>query len=197
MQKVIYSIIIALVITAGAASLSDDVSGELQNGIMRLHIVADSDEAYAQEVKLKVRDAVIENVSLNDKNFLEKAELEANRVLEENGEDYKAKAYYGKFYFPAKQYSGITLPAGEYYGVRLVLGRGAGQNWWCIMYPPMCVVNDDEMELRESSEKILKRSLSPGSYELITEGGEKIKIRFKTVEIIQSIKKFLSQSNDG
>ena len=191
MQRIIYSIIIALVITAGAVSLGE-AGGELQNGILRLHIVADSDSERAQEVKLKVRDAVLQNVSLGDEDFLEKAEEEANRVLEENGEGYGAKAYYGKFYFPAKEYSGITLPAGDYYGVRLVLGNGAGRNWWCIMYPPMCAVSENEMELKKSSEKILQRTLSPGSYELITGSGEKIKIRFKTVEIIQAIKKLLT-----
>lgn len=189
MKSFIYSLIIVLVMTLGAVSLDESVDHDLQSGLLRLHIVADSDGVQAQAVKLKVRDAVLTQVHPEDKNFLESAETAANRVLAENGMDYRAKAYYGRFYFPTKQYKNITLPAGKYYGVRLVLGRGAGKNWWCILYPPMCMVNDREMALEKDSAEILKRTLMPQSYELITAHGDKIQIRFKTVEIIRKIQK--------
>lgn len=189
MKAFIYSLIIVLVMTLGAVSLDENIDHDLQSGLLRLHIVADSDEVQAQAVKLKVRDAVLAQVHPEDKNFLESAETAANRVLAENGMDYRAKAYYGRFYFPTKQYKNITLPAGKYYGVRLVLGRGSGKNWWCILYPPMCMVNDREMALEKDSAEILKRTLTPQSYELITAHGDKIQVRFKTVEIIRKIQK--------
>lgn len=190
-RKFMYALITAVVVAISAASLAGGVSGELQNGIVRLHIIADSDTQKAQEVKLKVRDAVLAGVSFEDEDFLEKAKAAAERVLEENGEQYGARAEYGRFYFPRKSYGGVTLPAGEYYGVRIILGSGGGRNWWCVMYPPLCAVNEEELKFAENSEKILGRTLSPGSYELITSDGDKIKIRFKTVEIIQAAMEWL------
>lgn len=187
-MKTIYLLIISITLAVGAVSLAECVEQDLKNDIVRLHIVADSDEASAQELKLKVRDEIIKNVSLTDKDFMLKATQEANRVVKENNENYSVKTSFEKFYFPAKQYKNITLPAGEYNSVRVVLGSGAGKNWWCIMYPPMCTVSDTEMELIENSDKILRDKLNSESYELITSESDKIKLKFKTVELIQGLK---------
>ena len=189
MYKFIYVTIIAAVISVGAVIMENSISSDLDNGIIRLHIIADNDTKEAQEIKLKVRDAVLANA--NPYNFLQTAEDSANYVLLENNQPYKATAQYGKFYFPKKEYNGITLPKGEYYGVKIVLGSGKGKNWWCIMYPPLCAVNETEMELTKSSQKILSSKLSPQSYELVTSSGDKIKIRFKTAEILRSLKEVL------
>ena len=187
-MKTIYLLIISLTLAVGSASLAESVTEDLQNEIIRLHIVADSDDEKAQAVKLKVRDEIIKNIRLSDKDFMSKAENIADRVLKENGEQYGAKAELGSFYFPKKQYKNITLPAGKYNGVRLVLGSGAGRNWWCIMYPPMCAVNDEEMKITEKSANTLRHSLNADIYELITSDDDKVKLKFKTVEIIQAIK---------
>lgn len=187
-MKTIYMLIISMTLAVGAVSLAESVERELKNDIVRLHIVADSDEKQAQELKLKVRDEIIKNVSLSDKDFVVKAENEAKRVLKENNENYGVKASFEGFYFPVKKYKNVTLPSGEYNSVRLVLGSGAGKNWWCIMYPPMCAVNDEEMELIEDSERLLKNNLNSESYELVTSKSDKVKLKFKTVEIIQYIK---------
>ena len=188
-MKTIYMLIISMTLAVGAVSLAECVERDLKNDIVRLHIVADSDEVQAQELKLKVRDEIIKNVSLSDRDFVVKAENEAKRVLKENNENYGVKATFERFYFPVKKYKNVTLPSGEYNSVRLVLGRGEGKNWWCIMYPPMCAVNDEEMELIEGSEfKLLKNNLNSESYELVTSKSDKVKLKFKTVEIIQYIK---------
>ncbi len=190
-MKMIYMLIISTTLAVGAATLEECVGQDLENEIIRLHIVADSDEVHAQELKLKVRDDIIKNVSLSDKDFIKKATNKAKEILKENNENYDVKTSFEKFYFPAKQYKNVTLPAGEYNSVRLVLGKGEGKNWWCIMYPPMCVVNDTEMELIKQSDEVLKNSLNSESYELITSDSDKVKLKFKTVELVQKLKNTL------
>lgn len=187
-MKFIYSVIIALVIAVGASALSDSAENDLQNGILRLHIIADSDLPDAQSVKLKVRDEIIKTVDLKDADFQKKAVCAANKVLAQNDIPYTARSETGRFYFPEKKYNNIILPEGNYYGVRIILGSGAGKNWWCIMYPPLCAVNDTEMKMSIDSAKQLKRQLTPGTYELVTSNDNRIKIKFKAVEIIRSIK---------
>ena len=187
-MKFIYSLIIALIITIGAAALSDSTENNLQNGILRLHIIADSDYESAQEIKLEVRDEIIRTVDLKDSEFQKKAVSAANKILKQKNVPYSAHSETGKFYFPEKRYNNIVLPEGYYYGVRIVLGSGAGKNWWCIMYPPLCAVSDTEMEMSIEASNRLKRQLTPDTYELVTSNDGKVKIKFKAVEIIRSIK---------
>lgn len=192
MQKIIYSLIIALIISVGAAVLDQNITNELQNNIIRLHIIANSDSEHDQTIKLKVRDSIIKNVRLDDIDFVEKAGIEANKILIENNEDYRAYASFEKFYFPTKTYENITLPQGEYYSVRLKLGNASGKNWWCIMYPPLCSVSDNNFSINQQSNSLLQDSLSPQSYETITSKEDKVKVRFKVVEIIENIKSKIS-----
>ena len=123
----------------------------------RLHIIANSDSARDQEVKLKVRDEVLNKTgeglaACESEKEAEKyvaAHIEeivgcANDVLKENGMDYTAKAEVGVFEFPDRVYGDVTYPAGDYYALRLILGEGEGQNWWCVMFPPLCIVNVEE-----------------------------------------------------
>ena len=121
------------------------------DNLIRLHVLADDNSDTAQIIKLKVRDAVLEecaylfdeqeNVVTAESEIianLEKIELVANRVLAENGADYKASAELGYEEYPTRVYENITLPAGEYKSLRLKLGRAEGENWWCILFPPLC-----------------------------------------------------------
>ncbi len=200
MNKIIAAFALALGITALVSSYSDSVQGALQSNLVRLHIIAESDSEADQAVKLKVRDAILEKVgerltaNTNEEckaeivNNLDKIEKIANDVLKENGFSYTARAQYGKFDFPQKTYKSMTLPAGEYYGVRVVLGNGNGQNWWCVMYPPMCLAEDGEMALSEENEKILRENLDKDTYDIITKKNDEVVVKFKVVEIVQEIK---------
>ena len=118
---------------------------------LRLHIVANSDNAADQSVKLMVRDGILEIAdeifegTLTPKEAVKKAEeyrelfeAKANEILEENGLNYGAKAETGIFTFPEKEYGKLIYPAGEYNALRVVLGKGGGHNWWCVMYPSLC-----------------------------------------------------------
>lgn len=194
MNKLIYAFFVSLVMSIAVTAYSDGIQENLQSNLVRLHIIANSDSGEDQAVKLKVRDAILKETEkkhgTKGRNEIAEnlSELEetANRVLKENGFDYTADAVYGKFDFPRKEYKNMTLPAGSYYGVRIILGNGAGHNWWCVMYPPMCVA-DGGAGMDEKSQELLKNSLSPEAYDIVTGSDKDVVIRFKTVELVQKL----------
>ncbi|MBP3384827.1 MAG: stage II sporulation protein R [Firmicutes bacterium] len=130
-------------------------------GIIRLHVIANSDSVDDQNLKLKVRDAVIEEVGkLEAKkdidesrewlaSHLDDLEAAANAVIAENGCNYRAKAELGVRWIPEKTYGDMYFPAGNYEALTITLGEGAGQNWWCVLFPPLCLITEDEEELAE------------------------------------------------
>ncbi|MBQ7687895.1 MAG: stage II sporulation protein R [Clostridia bacterium] len=124
----------------------------VRENVVRLHITANSDTTADQTVKLLVRDAVLEAGAAVFSGAGTKAEAEraiaaalpeliqtAEAVLRENGFSYGAAAEIATEYFDTREYDGVTLPAGKYTAVRLKLGSGKGQNWWCVMFPPLCL----------------------------------------------------------
>ncbi len=123
----------------------------------RLHILANSNSQEDQNVKLKVRDAVLEltkdgmlecktkeDAEKYMREHLDEITKTADEVLQQENFDYKAEAVIGKFDFPDKKYGDVVYPAGEYDALRIVLGEGEGDNWWCVMFPPLCIVNMEE-----------------------------------------------------
>lgn len=177
---------------------SDSRVSDISQNIVRLHIIANSNTEKDQSVKYAVRDCLLENSrKLNkDANYeyfvshLDEAVSLSDSVVSEFGCDYKSKAETGKFYFPTKRYENIILPAGEYEAVRIVLGDGKGENWWCVMYPPLCFSNKTFGELGEEEMAQLKSAMSEESFEMISTDGEEIIIKpaFKFVELWQKIK---------
>ena len=128
----------------------------------RLHVIANSNSAYDQQIKLAVRDAVLQSTQDGIIECSSASEAEeyiqdnigiilktANAALRECGVDYRASANVGTYHFPDKTYQDITYPEGDYRALRIVLGDGAGQNWWCVMFPPLCLSEieaDDDTE---------------------------------------------------
>lgn len=196
MNKIIYAFLISFVLSAAITAYSDGIQEDLQDNLVRLHIIANSDSDADQAVKLEVRNSVLAEVKNKIKTEnrdeiiggLEEIEKTANETLRENGFDYTAKAVYGKFDFPEKTYKDMTLPAGEYYGVRVILGDGNGHNWWCVMYPPLCVSDDNTVEMDKNSQELLEESLKSETYEIITQSDKKIVVKFKAVELIQELR---------
>lgn len=133
---------------------ANSVMEDLSENIIRLHIVANSDEDIDQQIKLKIRDEILRaDINVEDKASaifnMRKIEKIANDVLFENGFSYGAKVNFGNFKFPEKSYDEITLPEGSYYGINVILGNGNGKNWWCVLSPPACIMEgcvkfDDE-----------------------------------------------------
>ncbi|MBQ4339281.1 MAG: stage II sporulation protein R [Clostridia bacterium] len=165
--------------------------GEVRDCVVRLHILANSDTQADQAVKLAVRDAVLssstalfdgstdaENARIAVEKNREIIEKAANSVLQASGVDYKAKLVFTEEFFDTREYDGFTMPAGRYKAVKLILGDGAGKNWWCVMFPPLC--------LPAASESADIDVFFSGNAKVIE--GSRYQIRFKIVEVIEKIK---------
>lgn len=197
--RCIICVFLLVVLVVGVAEyLQRDIS----DGIVRLHIIANSDSEGDQRVKIKVRDAVLaaqkeifpngikKELSSQESELLTKT---AQKVLNEQGMDYGARVEIGKYYFPTKKYDNITLPAGDYDAVRVVLGRGEGHNWWCVMYPPLCFTESTTGMAEDESKDILKEEMGKFGYEIISEENIKTVPAFKIVEIWQQFKEKLKK----
>ncbi len=184
MKKIAVCILSALLIATSIVSYSENLSEELSEGIIRLHIIAESNLPKDQRVKLKVRDAVLaamedfENAE-DVKQSLDMFERVANDVLKEEGFSYTATAEYGRYNFPTKHYENFSLPKGEYNAVRIRLGRAEGENWWCVLFPPLCMVD----AATEESEELLKETFGE-NYSVVAKSEKlPVKIKFKIAEM--------------
>ena len=121
---------------------------------LRLHVIANSDSEKDQEVKLMVRDGILEYTANNSGDFTSKEAVESyvenhmedltamtDGILKKEGFNYTSHIEMGRFYFPEKTYGDVTYKAGYYDGVKVVLGAGEGKNWWCVIFPPLCLIS--------------------------------------------------------
>lgn len=170
---------------------------------LRLHILAHSDGEEDQAVKLAVRDALLQKsedifdgtqtadeavgIILQNKSRLESV---ANEVLGQNGFDYTAEIKIEKEYFPTREYDGVTLPAGEYTACKVVLGSGEGHNWWCIMFPSLCLPTAQSKN--EANEDSLYAVFGNEGTRLVTDGGG-YTVKFKIAEMFESAVNFLKK----
>ena len=194
-SKFIFALFLIAVVFMG---ICEAISVDISSGIVRLHVVANSDSEFDQTVKLNVRDAILrlseELTGSSEMNldFAEqhKAELAkaANAVLAENGCDYSCKIEMGNFHFPTKSYENITLPEGDYDAVRVILGAGSGQNWWCVMYPPLCFTDSAKGKISDENKEKLSEMMGSAEYQMISDENIRVKPAFKAMEIWQSFK---------
>lgn len=176
-------IFITMIFTYSAfVSVTQD---NISNNLLRLHVLANSDSTYDQEIKLIVRDAVLEFCEpilqkannrqevyeIVNKNMQNIANV-AQKTLWDLGEDKSVCVSLKNEYYPTRNYTDFSLPAGEYLGLRVIIGEGQGQNWWCVVFPPLC----NELAVSDSSEYLPK----------------KYTIKFKTAEIIGEIRNFVT-----
>lgn len=135
----------------GAAVMSGDYT---KAGIVRLHVLAHSDTEEDQALKRKVRDAVIEYIKPCMQGSTDKQQAEqiiaehlpalqelAQQVVLKHGFDYPVRVELGQHPFPTKTYGNLALPAGNYQALRVLIGKAEGQNWWCVLFPPLCFVD--------------------------------------------------------
>lgn len=188
------SAIFVLVFTA--ASYSCGFGEDLENSVIRLHVLANSDSAEDQALKLRVRDRILKDGRELFKNA--KSEEEARRILNENrdflensardeifsaGYDYPVALNMGKYDFPMKVYENYAFPSGEYEAVRVEIGKAEGQNWWCVMFPPLCFVDGTVDE--KKAEETLRSALTADEFDVISASGG-VDLRFKVVDVFQS-----------
>lgn len=154
---------------------------EIAEKLIRFHVIANSDGEADQSLKLKVRDEVLKYIQpilkesesveqsrkiLNEKNH-EILKI-AEKVIKDNGYDYKVESTLSNEYFPVKTYGNITLPQGQYEAYRIIIGNGEGQNWWCVMFPPICFVDITKGEVAyEETEKEMKSVLNEEEFNMV------------------------------
>lgn len=170
----------------------------LPENVLRLHVVANSDSPEDQAVKLKVRDAVLSEAAGYCKAYdemqqasnalclhLQAVQAAANRVLRENGFAETAKVQITDSHFPTRRYDGFTLPAGKYRTLRVTLGEGAGENWWCVVFPSLC--------LPAAGETAELLSSLPANEREVIANPQKYRVKFKAFELYEQIRCWLTR----
>lgn len=181
---------------------------DIKDKLIRFHVIANSDTDEDQNLKLKVRDKVVEALSekLSNVNSLEEAEnvLEENidyvneiakEVIEENNYTYEVTTMLSYENFPDKVYGDCVFPQGNYEAFRVIIGEGKGQNWWCVMFPSLCFVDEsknsvDSSDLKEEIENIEPKNNEITDKEKNNESSNinnGVKFKFKIVEVIKNI----------
>ena len=192
-------IVAALALTSGAVALH--TQSQLAEKVVRLHVLANSDSEEDQALKLKVRDAVLEQATetlrgadsqaeasrrLTD--ILPELEETARAVITANGYDYGVRAELAETSFPTKEYDGFALPAGEYLALRVLIGEAAGQNWWCVVFPPLCTAAACQWQDAGRAAGLEEDDLS-----LMAEEDAGYELRFRSVELGEMLRQWLGE----
>ena len=201
MKKYLFLLIVLIsFIILSAYSYASAINEDLSNNVFRLHVIANSDSKEDQDLKYKVRDKLIEymkslTTNINTKeevieianNHISDFESIAKEVITKNGFDYDVKVEIGNFSFPTKQYGDISFPAGFYDALKVEIGNAKGQNWWCVMFPPLCFVDVTSGIVPEESKENLQDNLGKEEYDIIsnTEDSEIVNFKFKIVEFFE------------
>lgn len=171
---------------------------QLSEKMVRLHVVANSDSRQDQQIKLQVRDAVLQETEeilhgVEDPKGalaanLQRIETAANDCLRQQGSGDRAVVTMARELFPTREYETFSLPAGTYTALRVTIGSGQGHNWWCVVFPSICVsASADEFE-----EAAQAAGLTDGEIRLITESSGGYELKFKSMELIQKLKSVFS-----
>lgn len=196
-MKKLYALLVLTALLSGLCVYAEETKGEIADALLRLHVVANSDSYADQALKLKVRDAVrnefskfaVEASSKEDALRLAEENIEtikkaAKDAVREEGFDYPVSVFVGKADFPTKTYEKIKLPKGRYDAVNVKIGKAEGRNWWCVMYPPLCIADNISAEFMPEATEELRASVSDSEYELISESDSgAVKIKFKILEL--------------
>ena len=192
-------ILFSFFVFISALSYVNAVSEDISNSVFRLHVIANSDSEEDQNLKYKVRDAVLEY--MNSTNCTSKEEVIklanehqdefcniAKDVIQKNGFDYDVNVSIGNFAFPTKNYGDISLPAGNYDALKIEIGESKGQNWWCVMFPPLCFVDVTSGVVPDESKQLMQDNLDDEEYNLISDNeSSDVKFKFSLVELFQNI----------
>ena len=181
-----------------AFSYTNAVFSSISDNVFRLHVIAASDSDEDQSLKYIVRDSVLQYVNEITKNLKSKDQIieavsnnteEIKKIAEEtiksNGYNYSVEIDVGNFNFPTKTYGDVSFPTGYYDALRIKIGKAEGQNWWCVMFPPLCFVDISSGVLSEDSKEVLEENLSEEEYNLVS--NEDYAVKFKIVEFLQNI----------
>lgn len=163
--------------------------------IIRLHVIANSDETEDQTLKKEVKDQVVTYLrsKMNQAASIQAArqvicqEMDAlkevaEKKIRQEGYDYPVTVSLGTTYFPVKEYGDMAFPAGDYEALRVQIGESKGRNWWCVMYPSLCLVDGVYQTVPENSKDKLKQVLSTSEYQSLVDGGEDVQFRLRFLD---------------
>ncbi len=203
MKKYLLLLIVSVAfLLLSAYSYVNAVSNNLADNVFRLHVIANSDSEEDQNLKYKVRDSLIGymNTLTNDMNtkdevikiagkHIQDFKDIAQNVVKENGYNYEVNVEIGDFSFPTKTYGDISFPSGFYDALKVEIGKAEGQNWWCVMFPPLCFVDVSSGVVPEESKENLEANLGDEEYSIISDSEENglTSIKFKIIEFFENI----------
>lgn len=170
---------------------------EIYDSTVRLHVIANSDSEEDQALKLKVRDSIISHMSSynaktkdealriieNDKAKIEKT---AEECIKNQGYEYDVRIEIGEESYPTREYEDFSLPAGIYTSLRIIIGEGKGQNWWCVLFPPLCTSN----AIKNDDGAYTDVGLTKNQYNFITGANGSYKVKFKLLELASQVFSF-------
>lgn len=196
---ILVSALLIIYVCISAVSYTHAVTTDIADSVFRLHVIANSNSDEDQNLKYIVRDKVIEYMSSISQNAsskeevikiakanLDKIQAIAAQTIRDNGYTYSVNVEVGNFSFPSKRYGDITLPPGYYDALRIKIGEAEGQNWWCVMFPPLCFVDVTSGVVPDESKEIMKQNLSKEEFDLISKNSNEVKVKFKIVEVLQN-----------
>ncbi|NCB52148.1 MAG: stage II sporulation protein R [Clostridia bacterium] len=192
LNKIEIALLLSLCLSLCAGAWAESESEELAAGLVRLHVLAVSDEEAEQEIKLRVRDSVL--LYLTPKLEDAGCAQEALVIIEDGMDGIKSAAEEAaggrrvtvtldREYYPTREYGGFSLPAGTYTSLRVVLGEGKGHNWWCVVFPPLCLTAAEAADVMES--------LPDGDAALITGDNGGYVLKFRLLELWGELKSML------
>lgn len=196
MKKSVLILLSALLLLIALLSILPIHSESLiYDEVLRLHVIANSDSDADQELKLLVRDAILEETQKILKNA--KSREEAEKIISENSAllenialetvrknqfDYPVTLELGREKYPTKNYESCAFPSGEYLSLRIKIGEASGENWWCVLFPPLC------LSAATDKDAFTSVGITDSQYQIITEtDNPKYKIRFKLLESFEQL----------
>ncbi len=158
------ALLVSLLLTVLLCLVPVQEQNVLSGKLTRLHVLANSDEPADQRLKLQVRDAVLavaaEETHMTE-DLLQRMQIAAQQTVVQAGYDYDVAVSRERYFFDTRRYDTFALPAGEYDSVRVIIGEGAGKNWWCVVAPPLCAgVCEAEMEEIAASAGLSEKEIS-------------------------------------
>ena len=196
---IILSFLLFIYTTICAISYAQNISTDIADSVFRLHVIANSDSKEDQDLKYIVRDNLLsymneicsncetkqEAINIVNENK-DKFEEIAKSTIKEQGFSYDVKINIGNFEFPTKNYGDISLPKGYYDALRVEIGKAKGQNWWCVMFPPLCFVDVTSGVVPEESKEIMEDNLSEEEFALVSDSSnDELQFKFKLIEFFQ------------
>lgn len=191
------SLLVALCVTFCTGLFAKAEQSRLSGELIRLHVIANSDTGSDQSAKLNVRDSVLQILTPQLEGASSVAEAEslirstlpqlcraAQTSLLSDGKFYSVKAELCRESYPTRSYDGFALPPGEYVSLKLILGEGKGHNWWCVVFPPLCMASVEDRDAFSG--------LSAENEKLITGDGSEYRVKFKIIELYDELKQALT-----